>query len=398
MPQKLKHVDLFKNVRGQYEMLENLTDEFAGALKRQKIESKTYDTEDKTLAEISTFFAKNPPDCTIGFNFFMAGKPIHSDVPHIAFMVDSATYYPELMQAPSVIAAMSDQDSVDFLKMFGKKQTLFFPLALDLEMVSEKKNNEIMSAKRDLDVVFAGSFVNSDSVFSRWQDYFSKELVKLLDEIAEKALQSGTESHILAAFKAFQTKPQFLQELKEKQFGFLELVNSIEQVIRGRDKINLFNALADQQIHMFVSNEDVALWQKALKKNANLKFHPQVSFKELFSIFKRAKVVINSMPQVKRGFHEQQLLALSQGASSLTNENVLLRATFSPGFEILYFLAPNYAKVSSSIQGALSNEAKRLDDVMKAREVIRNFHTWDARVKMLEETLPELLQAMKTPK
>jgi hypothetical protein len=398
MTQKLKQIDLFKNSRGQYEMLVNCTNEFEKALHRQEIQSNTYDTEEKTLSEISAQFVKNPPDCTAGFNFFMTAQSMPTRIPHLAMMVDSATYYPELIQAQHVIAAMSDQDSVEFLKLFGKKHALFFPLATDQETVSEKKNDEILNSKRDLAVVFAGSFVDGALIFSRWKDYFSKDLLKLFDNIVEETLASSTRSHIIAVFEAFQANPKFAQEIKEKEFGFLDIINSIEQVMRGRDKERLLNALHDQQIQMFVPEQEKALWQKVLKQKNNLVFHPPVSFQDLFSVFKRSKIVINSMPQIKRGFHEQMLLALGAGASSLTNENVLLSNTFKPGSELLYYLAPNYEKVTTKIQSALTNESKRLDDVMQARDVIRKAHTWDARVKMLQENLPQLLQEMKGQK
>ena len=86
---------------------------------------------------------------------------------------------------------------------------------------------------------------------------------------------------------------------------------------------------------------------------------------------------------------------MGAGASVLTNENVLLPETFNPGWNLVYFLSPDYEKISTKIDAALADETKRLHDVMQSREVIAKSHTWEARVNMLQKELPNLLHAMK---
>jgi spore maturation protein CgeB len=397
MSGKLKHIDLFENNQSQYEVLSHFTHEFQQALHRKKIQSKIIKKDKTTTSVAIEHFAEKNLDCTAGFNYLIDEELFFEKyrIPHLALLVDFATYYPELILCPNIISAFADEDSVEFFKLFGTNQVLFFPRAIEREVVSEKLNNEIVNSERNLEVVLCSSFIDADVIYKKWQVNLSPPLVKLLDDITEASLASRDHSHIQATLQELQVNLEFAQEIKEKKISFLDVINSVEQAMRGRDKIRILNALHGHKVFIFGPTDDKILWERVLNKKNTYTFHKPVHFKDLFSVFKRSKIVINSMPAIKRGFHERLFMALAAGASVLTNDNVSVPMSFDQGQHLIYFLSPEYHKINQGIETALSNEKKRLEDVLKAREYIRDAHTWDARVKMLEVSLPPLLKKVK---
>ena len=378
-------IDMFKNTKSQYEVLAHFTRGFQEALKRAKIESDTYDIQQQPEEEILANFVKKPPDFTAGFNFLISEHSFLEPlgIPHISLIVDNATYYPMLINLPHTLACFVEQDSCEFIRLFGHTKTMFLPHAIEAEMVSSTLDEEIIEAKRDFEIVLTASFIDADELFKKWQMLFSKKAVQFLDDIAESTLASRNRCHTLACLQDLQANQEVVEEIKEKELPIFDIINSIEKVIRGRDKIRLVNALSGSDFHIFGAAKDEEGWRGVCKNKKGFVFHEAVPFKKLFELYKRSKIVVNSMSTIKNGFHERIFYALAAGASVLTNENALVPSAFEEGKALLYFLAPKYADIPLTINAALLDEKSRLADVFKARERVRASHTWDTRVKML---------------
>lgn len=383
-------IDLFKNTKSQHEVLAHFTKGFQEALKRVKIDSDTYDILQQPEEEILASFVKKPPVCTAGFNVLISEHSFFEPlgIPHISLIVDSATYYPELINLPHTLACFVEQDSCEFIRLFGHTKTMFVPHAIEREVVSPALDTEIVESKRDLEIVLTGSFIDVEELYKKWKEIFSKKAVKFLDDIVESTLASSSLCHTLACLQALQTNQEVVEEIKGKEFPIFDIINSVEKVIRGRDKISLVNALHGSDLHIFGSVRDEEGWKGACKNG--FVFHKAVPFKDLFALYKRSKIVVNSMPSIKNGYHERIFYGLAAGASVLTNENVLVPSTFEEGQALLYFLAPQYDAITKTVHTALKDEKKRLQDVLKARECVRASHTWDSRVALIQEAVNAL--------
>jgi len=227
------------------------------ALRRKKIACRIYDITKEDEAEILASFVKEAPDYTLGFNFLISTHSFLEPlgIPHIALMVDSATYYPQLINAPHTLACFVESDSCEFIKLFGNTKTLFLPHAIERELVDSTLEEEIVQAKRDFDVTISASYIDPDGIYENWKELFSQKTVAFLDEMVESTLASKEICHVLNFLQSLQTKQEIAQEIRDKELPIFDLINSVEKVMRGRDKIRLLKALNGFHLHIFGSNK-----------------------------------------------------------------------------------------------------------------------------------------------
>jgi len=394
---KLKHIDFFKNTKSQYGVLPAFSVGLRRALERQKVHTNDFDMEALSHGEIVAKLAKNRPDCTAGFNVVI---PKHSaieplGIPHLSLIVDCATYYPELLQTDHVVASFVEEDSCGFLRMLGFSNVLFLPHAIDRELVSPKNLKEITSEKRDLDVVMCGSYYSADEIVSAWKELLSPSAVTHLIELAEEVMSSTHRTHLQAFVELVEKQGPFEKELLKKKIEYFDLMNSLELYIRSIDRVRFLQAIDGYDLHIFGAKQYEEGWMRELKGKKRLFFHPEVLHDELPKVFRRARCVLNSLPTIKRGFHERLLVALSQGASVLGNDNVYIQSQFPLSKALLNIMPPNYSRANALLDAAFKDEATRLEDVIATHTTIREHHTWDERAKTLLKKLPPLLQQLQ---
>src|SRR5260370_204644 len=80
---------------------------------------------------------------------------------------------------------------------------------------------------------------------------FSEKIVCVLDEVGERSLASSDINHTCALLRALQEHPEQLEEHKKSRVPIFDVMNSVERVIRGGDKIRLVSALRDMELHIF---------------------------------------------------------------------------------------------------------------------------------------------------
>lgn len=329
---------------------------------------------------------KNAPDCTAGFNVTVAKhSPLEPlGIPHLAMIVDSATYFTELLKTPNALVSFVDEDSVGFFKMLGMKYVFHLPHAIDASVL------EARNAERDLDVVMTGSYIDADEIVTTWNTLLSPQSVKRLLDIAENVLESDRLSHLQAFVELVEERGDFEKELVDKSIEYFDLMNSLDQYIRGVDRRRILEAI-DMPVHIFGAKKYEGLWKKAIKGSKKLTFHDEVPFSQMPAVLKRSRVVINSFPMFKRGLHERMLLSLACGASVVCNDNIYVQTQFSPSLAIGNYLSPRYSQVNAFIEAALKDEETRHAAVIGTHDAIRSKHTWDVRAKQLIDVLGPML-------
>lgn len=395
---KLKRIDFFayKDVP-QYGVQQAFTQGLQAALRRLNILSDSHDYKSLSHGQVVAELAKNSPDCTAGFNVIVAKhSPIEPlGIPHLSMIVDCATYYPELLDAPHAAISFVEEDSVGLFKRLGVQNVFYLPHAIDRELLSAQNVERAKKQKRDLDIVMCGSFHDGDEIIAMWKDLLSEKARRRLMDLAEEVLASPHRSHLQAFVELVELKDDFEGELKEKSIHFFDLMNSLEVYLRSIDRLRYLQAIEVGDIHIFGYKKYEESWKKALKSKKRLFFHPDVPYTELPAVMQRAKVVLNSMPTIKRGLHERILLALSQGASVLSNENSITTRFFPEPLAHLALLPPDYSAANALLEAAFKDEEARLSQVLKTHETILQQHTWDVRAQMLLKTLPPIIESIK---
>lgn len=394
---KIHKIDFFKNSISQYGVLNSFTEGLQKALKRAELRSETFDLIDSSQGEILAQLAKDQPACTAGFNIVMAkhsfAEPL--GIPHLSLIVDCMTYYPEVMQSDTTIACFVEEDSCGFFRLLCKKDAIFLPHAVDAELVSPKNEKILREEKRDLDLVMCGSFIGSEEIMNSWKERLTPKCVDTLVQIAEETIASPHRSHMQAFVEEIERQGHFEKELIKKKVDYFETMNQLEIYIRSVDRIKFLQSIDACDLHIFGAKRYEADWKKVLQGKKRVFFHDAVPHEELVQVFRRARCALNSLPSIKRGLHERLLLALSQGASVLGNENIYITSQFPRSLALLNILPPDYARANDLLHDAFKDEKARLDDVLATHSIIREKHTWDIRAEALLKKLPKFIMDIR---
>lgn len=367
-------IDLFENFKNQFGVLSRFEMCFQQALRAKDVQTRNFSILDGEAAWIEAC-AGDFPDWTAGFNVMpgIAKQFETHGIHHIALLVDTTPYSPELLQAPHAIAACVDEDSAQFFELLGHKRALFLPHAIEKEALTVP-----LKRNRPFDVVFAGSFIDPEAEFEMWKNRFSKLFERALAALVEEALISE-KSYMLLYVEMVQNHPEYLQELQKLGLSLFDAMISVDRALRGVERKKVLQSLHGVHLHLFGPEKDIAEWKKVITTQCSY-YGPQ-SFDEMQAIFQQSRVVLNSVPMFKRCVHERALYALAGGASVITNPNSYMQETLVPGKAVRY----GFEGLNEAVLKMVENEEERLQEVEGQRRVVAGHHTWDVRVARLLE-------------
>lgn len=360
-------ISILLNSKSQYEVLPCFEKGLIKSFQNKGVKVVEYLIDENLPGRL----ADSTSDYTLGINVML---PDHmAIVPHIAYMVDWATHTPELFKGRHSIVCNVDRGSSLILEEFGQCKSLFLPHAISKDSIIDPP------ASKNIDILFAGTFVDEGAIAAKLKD-FSPSLRKALDHLINQSLESTKLNHVQLLLKLFKDFPAYGNEMEGRQFTFFEICNIVEGILRARDRLNLLKAI-DREFHLYGNNS--RNWKKALKSQNNCIVHEAVSFSEMTTLLQSAKIVLNSSPMFKEGLHERILFALANGASVITNENCMLPDAFPHPLSVGTYIAPHYNRINPLIEKMLSNEEERKGAVLESQEIIKKQHTWDQRAAEL---------------
>lgn len=359
---------LLQNTQSRYNVLEDMTSALSAAFMRQGIEAKIFDAWDKGPSELQQDVDRWQPDCTFGINIFA-----HKELPHhIALSVDALNHCSEFLDPSQPPVLFADAWSCSLYAAQGGR-TAWFPHAISKEFLDKSKAMTLCPLKnRPFDSVLIGSFMNADKELAFWRDLFSPKDVEALVFLVEKILENPLCS-IQHEVLAFLSKTPSVQEVLTKNaLSLPKFISSVEQYMRGLDRTRLIRSLSGKRIHIFGEG-----WEHV---PSHVVLHPPLPFSSVFEVCQQAKVVLNSVPMIRRGYHERLFLGLAAGALVVTSQINI----------------PDAAGIPSLVQYTTSSLTTLQDRLATWSEVpppfgwMENFHTWDARVKRLLPFLTQL--------
>ena len=141
--------------------------------------------------------------------------------------------------------------------------------------------------------------------------------------MAERTLDDPSFVLLAQALSYMQQTPSVREVLEKRQLPPFFLANSIERYARGLDRERLLVALKGRSVHIFTEKEDAIHWSKEEAAHG-CRFNPPVPFDEVVDICRMSKVVINSVPHIRKGYHERLFLSLASGAVTLVRRGLEL--------------------------------------------------------------------------
>jgi hypothetical protein len=214
-----------------------------------------------------------------------------------------------------------------------------------------------------------------------WEKGFSATTVNILTDMAERCLSDPSSMLLPEALHFFKKALDIKAVIEEGGLSPFALANSIQIYLRGVARERLLNAFHGRDVRIFTSDEDAARWsQEAAAKG--LTFCPEVPFEKVIDLCLQSKVVLNTAPHIRKGYHERIFLSLASGAVTVVEKGRL------PEWLVETERVAEYdGRSFADLQQRVDEAARRPFHREKVLSWLEAEHTWDARLRQL---LPEL--------
>ena len=117
-----------------------------------------------------------------------------------------------------------------------------------------------------------------------------------------------------------------------------------------------------------------SLWEELDLKHAVI--HREIPFNLTFTVFSKAKISVNIMPNFKAGSHDRVFSSQLNGAVALTDSTSLLRSEYTDKENILFYNLDDIPNVSNIVDSNL-NDLNKLKKIAQGGYAIANAnHTW----------------------
>lgn len=380
-----KHVALIKNRVSKYDVLGAMTEALAAAFVRKGIRTSTYEVVGKDFASLAGTIRQDLPDCTWGINTELDEDFLFrsSGVPHVDLSVDSCLHnIPWGLHLPHLVQLFVDGSSVDLFSSYGAQRVHWFPHAIAQETIDIVRSSpQIALEDRPYDVTVLGSHYPGIEWLDRPID--GKRVLRRLSGVIDKALADLSFPFIPEALNCIADIPQL------EDVDALGLLTALEMVLRGADRDRLLRVLRKRSIHIFTEVEDAAEWMRAGSAQG-CTFHPPVDFHDVIQVCCQSKVVVNSFPHIRKGYHERLFLSLASGALTLVERGRLPPWLVDEGRVVEYDSA-----TLESIPQRLLEAQTRPYNRDRVLLWLSSEHTWDARLQRLLPIIDEDIAAIK---
>lgn len=378
----------------QYGVLHHFTRMMHEALQRCGIKCRLLEAKKKDPRPFLEALFQDPPDCTLSFNGLLPDEEgrFFCDmirIPHVACLVDSPNSFLPLIRTPYSIITCADRSSVDFFQGIGFSNALFMPHAVERTLVPEP------GSKREYDVVMLSSCIDFEETRSSWKQKYSPALCEAMEEAVDLTLSDQVTPYYLAFVQALDKQVNRQSGIDPQTINLVAVLDEIEMVIRGKDRVELIKAIKDAKVDIFGSAESLKGWKKYLGNKRNVTVHDPVPFEQALAIMKHSKIILNSCPWIKNGAHERIFSGLACGALVITNENVYMREQFQDGESIVFYQHGKWDKANHRVNEYLENRPKREQVAESGRKIVMKAHTWDHRAAQLIRELIPLIEKVR---
>ncbi len=387
----MRKVVLFLHPTSKYGVLGQMIHELQAAFERLGIQAVIREFLNASPAELTEQVRQDNPDCTWGINTFVDEHCFFFPlgIPHVRLGVDAVTYSDqETFSQQSTVSLFVDKTSCDLFSVYSDNPVHWFPHGIAKEVIDYMRSSPIIPMKdRPYDVSLIGSFLDHRRAKTVWEDLFAPSDVIEFVSIAERSLEDPSVLLLAEALAYIEETPSVREVIEKTELSSFALANHIERYARGLDRERLLLGLKGVTVNIFTETEDAALWSKE-EAARGCTFHPPVPFQQVADICRMSKVVINSIPHIRKGYHERLFLSLASGAVTLTGKGVRLPAWVEKAGRVVGYTSNALEDLEHQLQEA----QRRHYDPDLILPWLETEHSWDAR---LEQHLPEIDESVE---
>jgi len=318
-------------------------------------------------------------DCIIDFNsdlpcalmdddsFFLD----HIDAPFFDILLDHPLYHHDTLKSKlknfNVICL--DQNHKDYvLKYYPHiKSVLVTPMTGELAFGVDSIDWDSFE-NRPFDVLFSGTYTaptRIEASILKLPDMIKDNVYTLIEmmkadsgltiEKAVDALASNEIYDYINSDKPLHTQIFYLADTYIRCLNRKALVESLDKNVSG--------------LHLFGN-----LWEELDLKHATI--HREIPFNLTFTVFNKAKISVNIMPNFKAGCHDRVFSGQLNGAAALTDATTLLLKEYKDKESILFYDLNNIEETASIVDSALSDLTTLKKIAQNGYEIASKNHTW----------------------
>lgn len=352
----VKRIDIFVPYRSLYGVLNKFTSDFAMALVRQGVSCRILEADRQDPQKFLDQLFADPPDCTLSFNGLLPDDEGRFfcdliQIPHVACLVDAPTHFMPLANSPLTIITSVDRNACAFFQDIDDHQAYFMPHGVD-------KDFKATQGSRNYDVVMLSSCIDYEAIKENWTKKFSPSIIQALNEAAEISLNQPKISYMHAFVQALDKQAKLGKSI-DPQVNLVELLDMLEQYIRGRDRVELVRSIKNAQVDVFGAPDGAKSWSDFFKDMPNIRCHSQLPYDDALKVMQQAKIVLNSCAWIKDGLHERILAGTQAGALVVCQGNPYLKENFTDDKSLLYYNYGDWKSINEKIHYFLEHEQER---------------------------------------
>lgn len=289
------------------------------------------------------------------------------------FLVDHPSFYINLMTRDyydGYHALCVDRKHVEYLKEI-------FPSVADSFMFMPHGgiDNGGMDVDKDIDVLYAGSFMGDDEInFPPLPfEHDSERFFEFLFSYYEKDSTAEPQD----AVKAYIEYYGLSVPLEEYVVMVNYALRSVNFAYLANRRRTIIEKMAQAGINVHVCG--TKNWEELADKYPNITYHGFISPQECLELIGRTKVLINDHPNFVSGSHERVYNGMLNGAVVLSNYSKYFDERFIDNEEILFWDGKNYDEAISKVKTVLEDDSLRTSIASKAYAKAQN-ETWSNRL------------------
>lgn len=116
------------------------------------------------------------------------------------------------------------------------------------------------------------------------------------------------------------------------------------------------------------------LWEELNLKHASI--HREIPFNLTFTVFSKAKICVNIMPNFKAGSHDRVFSAQLNGAVALTDPTTLLAMEYKDNTNILFYDLDHIEAVTEKVDQSLNEIINLKKIAQNGFDIAKSKHTW----------------------
>lgn len=384
----LKKIDFITPTSSQYDVLHHFTQKLYEAWVRAGYECRLFPSPAEAWEEMT----KDSPDLVICFNGIpqKGTRYLTEDIqkPFLSLIVDPFYRFIEIARDPFVIMGCDDFYSTSMFKRLNYR-TLFVPHAVESDIISDS------GVKKIYDVSMLATFIDYERRRENWRIQYPEQICHVMDEAIEMSMGDPELTFMEACISSLNTLYENQPEIGKLDINTFDILKDMELYIKGRERIDLLKAIQTSPVHVFGSSVDDRTWQKYFQNQSNIIIHEAVNYEQGLQVLRESKIVLNCSLKNKYGAHERIFNGLAIGSLVVTSGNAYINKIFTHDVDIALFQYQHLDQLNPIIHGYLSDEEKRQFVVENGRDLVLSHHTWDVRVKQLEQALPALMHDVK---